>query len=180
MAEASAKLTKNIGVVVSTTGPGAMNALSGLMESWVDSTPVLVISGQEERIKIRKRTRSFGTQGLDIVECAKTITKYSVTVREANEIEYHLEKAYYLATTGRKGPVWIDIPNDIQNEDIDENELVRFKKPTANSKRDKTVDLNLLTKALSKSLRPLIAIGQGVLNNSGDKYTNNINTYVEE
>ena len=116
MAEASAKLTGKIGVVVATTGPGGTNAIGGVVEAWVDSVPILVISGQVYKKQISKGVRSFGVQGFNIIENVKNITKYAVQINDSQKILYHLEKAVYKATTGRPGPVWLDIPFDIQSE----------------------------------------------------------------
>ena len=94
MAQASAKLNNKIGVVVATTGPGGTNAIGGIVESWVDSVPVLVISGQVKKNQIINKARSFGVQGFDIISNIKKITKYAAQVRNPNEIKYHLENYF--------------------------------------------------------------------------------------
>src|ERR1019366_900411 len=132
-AEAYAKATNNIGVAMVTTGPGGTNAITGLAGAWLDSTPCLFLSGQVKRadrmftvdgspLGVRQR----GPQELDIVSVVKSLTKYAVTVTDPLSIRYHLEKAVHLATTGRPGPVWIDLPLDVQANTIDENELQPF------------------------------------------------------
>ena len=118
MAEASAKLTGNIGVVIATTGPGGTNAMGGIVEAWVDSVPILVISGQVFSNQISAGVRSFGVQGFNIIENVQNITKYAVQVSDPQQIRFHLEKAIYKAITGRPGPVWLDIPFDVQSEKI--------------------------------------------------------------
>ncbi|MCU0666059.1 MAG: thiamine pyrophosphate-binding protein [Candidatus Omnitrophica bacterium] len=171
MAEAYAKITGNIGVVYVTTGPGGANAVSGLTEAWVDSAPVLVISGQVQsnhatyNIGI-DNLRTFGTQELNIIKVVESITKYAVMVNHPEEIRYHLEKAFYLAKDGRPGPVWLDIPLDVQSAQVDENKLAGYKPP--NLKQCIIVDnkIGLLAdkviELLRSAKRPLIVAGQGV------------------
>ena len=103
-----------IGVVIATTGPGGTNAISGIVEAWVDSVPVLVISGQVNTDQVSKGVRSFGVQGFNIIENVRHITKYAEQVTEASSIKYHLDQAVHHATSGRFGPVWLDIPFDVQ------------------------------------------------------------------
>ena len=169
MAQANAKLTNNIGLMVSTTGPGAMNALSGLMECWVDSIPVMVISGQEEKKDIRTKGRSFGIQGLNIIKCAKSITKYAVTVEEAESIRYHLERAIHEATSGRQGPVWIDIPTDIQSKEIDVSNLKGYEVENSNRRTEKKNIGEILLNKIKKAKKPVIIIGQGAVNKKTDE-----------
>jgi acetolactate synthase-1/2/3 large subunit len=133
-AEASAKATGGLGVCMVTTGPGGTNAVTGVAGAWLDSTPVLVLSGQVKRPDRMFDAvtgkplgmRQLGVQEIDICSIVKPITKYAATVLEATEIRYQLEKAVYLATHGRPGPVWIDIPLDVQAAPIDERGLRSF------------------------------------------------------
>ena len=120
-AETYAKATNNLGVAVVTTGPGGTNAVTGVAGAWLDSTPCLFISGQVKRpdrmFDSEGRPlgmRQLGVQEVDIVSIVRPITKYAVTVVDPSSIRYHLEKAIYLARSGRPGPVWIDIPLDVQ------------------------------------------------------------------
>ena len=163
MAEASAKLTGDIGVVIATTGPGGTNAIGGVVEAWVDSVPILVISGQVFVKQISKGVRSFGVQGFNIIENVQNITKYAVQVREPREIRFHLEKAIHEATTGRPGPVWLDIPFDVQSAMISPAELDGYtpELPVINLKKDK---VNGVIDILLNSKKPLIAFGQGIRN----------------
>ena len=126
MAEAAAKLTGKIGVVIATTGPGGTNAISGIVEAWVDSTPVLVISGQVNTNQVSKGVRSFGVQGFNIIENVQNITKYAVQITDPYSIKFHLEKAIHEAYSGRPGPVWLDIPFDIQAQKIKSDNLEGF------------------------------------------------------
>lgn len=163
MAEASAKLTGKVGVVVATTGPGGTNAIGGVVEAWVDSAPIIVISGQVNTDQISKGVRSFGVQGFNIIENVKKITKYAKQIRNPLKIRYHLEKAIYKATIGRPGPVWLDIPLDIQSVKINSEELISYKR---NNSIIKTKNNNIknIINVLNKSKKPLIVFGNGIRN----------------
>jgi acetolactate synthase-1/2/3 large subunit len=133
-AEGYAKATNGLGVCMVTTGPGGTNAVTGVAGAWLDSTPTLYISGQVKRPDRMFDAltgkplgmRQLGVQEVDICSIVAPITKYAVTILEPNDIRYHLEKAVYLAMNGRPGPVWIDIPLDVQATPIDENNLRSF------------------------------------------------------
>lgn len=161
MAEAAAKLTGKIGVVIATTGPGGTNAISGIVEAWVDSAPVLVISGQVNTAQISKGVRSFGVQGFNIIENVKNITKYAVQITDPYSIKFHLEKAIHEATSGRPGPVWLDIPFDIQAQKINQDELEGF---NIDYKPKVSIDkkINEVISLIKSSVKPLIIFGQGV------------------
>jgi len=127
-AEGYARVTGKIGVVNVTTGPGGINALNGVFGAWVDSIPMLVISGQVKRETCLATynipgLRQLGDQEADILSMVRSITKYAVLVTDPNSIRYHLEKALYLATSGRPGPCWLDIPVDVQASKIDPAQL---------------------------------------------------------
>jgi len=168
MAEAYARLGQKIGAIIVTTGPGGMNAASGLVEAWVDSGPIIVISGQVPRNQTSYNTkieglRSFGTQEINIIEVVKSITKYAEMVNEPDKIRYHLEKALYLAKSGRPGPVWLDIPLDVQSEMVDEKNMKGFvppeeppPPPDLDFKIDQVIEL------LRGSKRPLVVGGHGI------------------
>jgi len=162
MAEASAKLTNNLGVVVTTTGPGGTNAIGGVVEAWVDSIPVLVLSGQVTRSQIDPRLRSFGVQGFNIVDHVRGITKYAALVSAPKTIRFHLEKAIYLAKSGRPGPVWLDIPLDVQAETINSDTLERFVHPMSIVDDSWIKSVDTAVSLLLKAHRPLIVVGQGV------------------
>lgn len=117
-----------MGVALVTTGPGGTNTLTGVAGAWADSMPLLIISGQVKTADLSGETgvRMLGFQEVDVVNMARPITKYAVTVTEPSEIRYHLEKAVYMANTGRKGPVWLDIPLDVQAAQIDPEMLEGF------------------------------------------------------
>ena len=120
------KLSPGVGIV--TTGPGGTNTTTGVSSCWIDSIPAIFISGQvflNQTITF-SGTRQTGVQESDIVNLVKPITKYSIMITKPKDIKYHLEKAYHLCNSGRPGPVWIDIPADIQSTLIDEKELKSF------------------------------------------------------
>lgn len=160
-ADAYSQYTNHLGVALVTTGPGGTNAVTGVAGSWLDSIPLMVISGQVKRpdIATGKGIRQLGFQEIDIVSIVESVTKYAVTVMEPDRIAYELEKAYYMATTGRKGPVWIDIPLDVQAMQIDESTLEHFV-----PEPPQTPDLPVknLLKLLQGSKRPVILAGNGI------------------
>lgn len=171
-AENYAKATNNIGVAMVTTGPGGTNAVTGVAGAWLDSTPLLVISGQvkrSDRMFASDGTplgvRQMGVQEIDIVSIVQPITKYAVTVLDARMIRYHLEKAAWLARNGRPGPVWIDVPLDVQAAPIDERSLPGFdpaEMPETFAEADLKEKVRETIEALNRSERPLIFVGNGV------------------
>ena len=131
-AEGYARVTGTTGVLNVTTGPGGINALNGVFGAWTDSVPMLVLSGQVKRETCMAVTgctqlRQLGDQEVDIVRMVGGITKYAVLVTDPESIRYHLEKAWYLAASGRPGPCWLDIPVDVQSARIDETQLARLR-----------------------------------------------------
>lgn len=164
-----AKYNENLGVAYLTTGCGGTNAITGLLDAWQDNVPCLFISGQSKRKETIRNSnlllRQFGVQEADIIGIVNTITKYSIMINDPNEIKYHLQKAVYLAKTGRPGPVWLDIPLDVQGALVDEFELVDFDpndiyKEYAEIPTEK--DLSIFSEAISTSSRPIIIAGQGI------------------
>lgn len=130
-AEGYARMSGRLPAVCVTSGPGGTNALTGVMGAWMDSIPMFVISGQVKREMFSARypalgLRQLGDQEFDIVSCASNMTKYAVRLLEAEEAAYHMEKALYLAGSGRGGPVWIDIPLDVQSAWIETDALRHF------------------------------------------------------
>jgi len=129
-AESYARLSGRIAALNVTTGPGGINALNGVHGAYTDSIPMLVISGQVKRETLRHNAavvvRQLGDQEADIVDMAKSITKFAVTISNPLDIRYTLEKALWLAETGRPGPVWIDIPIDVQSALVDPSRMRGF------------------------------------------------------
>lgn len=167
-AEAYARV-KGFGVCLVTTGPGGTNAITGVLGAYQDSIPMLVISGQVKRetIGAGKIARQYGDQEVNIVEIVKPFTKYAVTVIDPLEISYQLEKAVYIAKFGRPGPVWIDIPLDVQGSFVDTNRLKKFnpKEIKPDFDTDKQKLKKLVTQTINKiknSKRPVLYVGNGV------------------
>ena len=162
-AEGYARVNQNLAVVNVTTGPGGLNCLNGVLGQWTDSVPVLYISGQVKRATMldncKMPTRQVGDQEVDIVKTVKHLTKYAVCVKNPEEIKYHLDRAVYEATTGRKGPCWIDIPIDVQASIIEENDLVDFR---PNSIEVNDFAINDVVEKIKTSKRPLIIAGHGI------------------
>ena len=162
-AEAYARISEGFGVCVVTSGPGATNAITGLAGAWLDATPVIFLSGQAKRADLvnGQGIRQFGIQEIGIVELVKSVTKYAVQVRDAQDIRYELEKATALAKAGKPGPVWLDIPLDIQASQVDPSSLRPYDEvlptyPCSDADIQATIGL------LNQSERPLILLGHGI------------------
>ena len=171
-AETYGKVTGDVGVCMVTTGPGGTNAVTGVAGAWLDSTPALFVSGQVKRADLKgdSGVRQVGVQEVDIISIVSPITKYAVTVLEPSSIRYHLEKAVHLARHGRPGPVWIDIPLDVQGASIDPAQLAGFD-PTelADSAANGGHAAPALAEQVARTIallndaeRPVLLIGNGV------------------
>lgn len=168
-AEGYSRLKGNtLSVVNVTTGPGGLNTLNGVFGQWTDSVPVLYISGQ---VKIpttmqhypNLNVRQLGDQEVDIISVVKPLTKFAKMVTDKNKIKYYIDKAIYEATTGRFGPVWLDIPIDIQASIVEEEELVEFK--PQDEKQEIVCQNDELEQALNKlamAKKPLFVCGHGI------------------
>ena len=164
-AEAYGQFSNHLGVALVTTGPGGTNALTGVAAAWLESTPCIFISGQVKRddLKGDRGVRQFGFQEIDIVAMVQSITKYAVTVTEPNRVLYHLQKACHLATSGRPGPVWLDIPLDVQGAQIDERQLLPFNvRPVVESSENLVEPVRRAIKLLNSAERPVVLVGNGV------------------
>ncbi len=152
----------DLGVALVTTGPGGTNAVTPVAGAWTDSIPLLVLSGQVKTADLSSRvgTRTLGFQEIDVVSIVKPITKYAVTVLDPKTIKYHLQKAIYLAKSGRQGPVWLDIPLDVQASMVDETSLESFE-PESESV-DVSAQISETVKLISESERPVILAGDGI------------------
>ena len=164
-ADAYSQYTNNLGVVQVTTGPGGTNTITGVAASWLDSIPVLYISGQVKTADLRteRKVRQMGFQEVDIVQLVEPITKYAATVTDPQNIQYHLQKALHLAKSGRPGPVWIDIPLDVQAAEIDPAKLKSYdnrnevSQPVSLSREvQSAIDL------INHAKRPVILAGNGI------------------
>lgn len=168
-AEGFARVSNKIGIAVVTTGPGGTNTITGVMGAWTDSIPMLIISGQVKFVTTiasqpELKLRQIGDQEINIVDIVKPITKYAVTVTDKNAIRAHLEEAVYLAKHGRPGPVWIDVPLDIQGAMVEEDELIEFtfpKEPIYDCQITAVID------ALKNAKRPVIIAGNGITLSNG-------------
>lgn len=168
MAEAYARVKQSLGAVCVTSGPGSTNAVPGLAEAWVDAAPILVLSGQVQRSHTTHNVnipglRTLGTAEINIIPIVQSLTKYAVMINEPESIRYHLEKAFYLATTGRPGPVWLDIPMDIQYAPVDPEKLKGFDLPSSSkSTVSANQEFDKVIKLLKEAKRPLIVAGHGI------------------
>ena len=165
--EAYARVKRDIGVSLVTTGPGGTNAITGVVGSWIDSIPHLVISGQVYLSQTIQSTglRQLGSQEINIIDIVKPITKYAVLVKKKSEVIYQIEKAIFIAKQGRPGPVWVDVPMDIQNGKLEANQFKKFKSeksPLIKFSGDLDGEIAEIIDLLKNSNRPLVHIGQGV------------------
>lgn len=183
-AEAYARMNGKLGVAMATSGPGALNLLTGIGSCYFDSVPCLFITGQVNtyEYKFDRPVRQIGFQETDIVSVAKPLTKYAVMVTEPDQIRYELEKAIYMAQNGRPGPVLLDIPMNLQRAQIEPDNLVSFfdsqeyKELLKNSEIDDSIIEDVI-KMLSEAKRPLILAGGGVrVSNS----TELLNQFIEK
>jgi acetolactate synthase-1/2/3 large subunit len=169
-AEAYARVNGKLGVAMATSGPGALNLVTGIGSCYFDSVPCLFITGQVNtyEYKFDRPIRQLGFQETDIVSIVRPITKYCTVITQPKTIRYHLEKALFLARNGRPGPVLLDLPMDIQRAEIDPENLTGYFEsqeylvelsslPTCNSETIENV-----TKLISTAERPLILAGGGV------------------
>ena len=168
MADSYSRLGPNFSCTMVTSGPGATNLITGIACSYFDSIPSLHICGQvntyeqQDGHKSTAKVRQVGFQETDIVNISKPITKYSYKLKDASEIRYVLEKAYYIATTGRPGPVLIDIPMDLQRVKIDPKKLKSYK-PKIDKKKINFKNIILkIENLLKKSKKPVIILGGGI------------------
>ncbi len=162
-AEAYCRIKKKSAILSVTSGPGGTNAITGVIGSWVDSIPMLIFSGQVESKDMigKTQTRQIGIQEANILDLIKSITKYSIILNSKSNIEYELNKAINISETGRPGPVWIDIPLDIQSKKfIYKKNLEKFKSPKI--KQKKIFNFNEIYSMISKSQRPIVLIGNGI------------------
>ena len=160
-AEGEARITGQPGIVCVTSGPGGTNTLTGVAGAWIDSIPMIVFSGQvmQKEMINKQKIRQFGLQEINIVDIVKPITKFSITLNNPQEIDYYLNKCYNIAISGKQGPVWIDIPLDIQNAIINTKKLKKFKKPKLINPK---INYNKIIKLLNNSKKPLILTGYGI------------------
>lgn len=173
-AEAYARLDNRIALVCVTTGPGGTNALTGVLGGWLDSIPMFIISGQVRydttaRFAMQYTDgmplRAMGDQEYDIVKSVTPMTKYAVMIENPMDIRYALEKGWHLATTGRPGPVWIDIPVNFQGMYIETDELEGYDAAEDDALLPPEVSqetINLILEKIKNAKRPVFHAGYGI------------------
>lgn len=170
-AEGYTRITNKPAIVCVTSGPATTNTLTGVLGAWLDSIPMIIISGQMQTNTIIQSTplplRQFGFQEFNIVDSVKCMTKYAATVTDAKYIPYHLEKALHICQESRKGPVWLDIPLDIQSAKLDFKKTTQYnfgfgEIETHSSKNINSAFIKDIYKKVNKAKRPVILAGYGV------------------
>lgn len=166
-AEGYARQSGSIGVCYVTSGPGAPNTLTGVIGAWLDSTPMLVISGQAKLTQTNcyrqiHGLRQLGAYDVNSVSIMEPVTKYAIMLTEARSVRYHLEKAVHLATTGRPGPVYIDVPLDIQGELVDPDTLEGYTSETKKRFHPGKAVVDEVIEKLQRAARPVILAGHGI------------------
>jgi len=163
-AEGYARVGNRVGACLVTTGPGAANAISALPGAWVDSVPLIVIAGQNKRELIADygKLRQLGPQEANVVAMAQPVTKYAKSVREPQSIRYEMEFALYQATSGRPGPVFLEIPVDVQGAEIDPEQLIGFSPPKDESSEKIENQAETLLDQIRAAKRPILIVGNGI------------------
>lgn len=163
-AEAYARITEGYGACLVTSGPGGTNTITGLAGAYLDSTPVIFISGQVKRAdRINGQgIRQFGIQEVDIISVVKPLTKYAVQIEEPEHIRYELEKAVAIAKNGRPGPVWIDVPLDIQAMQVEPERLKPYDTSVLENITLNTADVDRTIELMNAAKRPVLLIGNGI------------------
>ena len=163
MAAESFYRKKNLPCVLHvTSGPGGTNAITGVTGAWIDSLPMFVISGQVGSLDMinKTKTRQIGVQEINIIDIVKPITKYAKTVLNPKMIDIYLNESYEMMMKGRPGPVWLDIPLDIQSKYLNYSDIKKYKFKKNNNK--KKINFSFIKKNIQNSNRPIIIIGNGL------------------
>lgn len=166
-ADAYGRMKNKPAITLVTAGPGSVNAMNGVVGGYTDSSPMIIISGQAvlSFVQYERETniRQFGVQGINIKPLVENVVKYFVTIDDPQKTKYYLEKAYYEAMTGRKGPVWIDVPLDIQNKSVDLKYMEKF---VPGERQEGRVSVKQVVRRayelLQKAERPVLLAGQGI------------------
>lgn len=165
-AVAYAQYTGRLGACLVSTGCAMTNAVSGVLSAWQDAVPCVFVSGQNALNETTRYTgiplRTYGQQEVDIIEIVQSITKYAVMITDPKRVVYEVEKALYLARHGKKGPVWIDVPLDVQSMRVEPSEVEHFVSDEIVGADLFQDDIEFLAAALSQSKRPVLLIGSGV------------------
>ena len=166
-ADAYGRLKLKPAIALVTTGPGSVNAINGVVGAYTDSSPMIVISGQTNlsfvKYQEKSNIRQFGVQGINIKPMVEDTVKSFITIDDILKLRYYLSEAWQSATEGRPGPVWIDVPLDVQRKEVPEDQLIK------ENEEDKSIDYYLLDKAVDSTInklrvskRPLLLAGQGI------------------
>jgi acetolactate synthase-1/2/3 large subunit len=160
-ADAFYRVKKKPAILSVTSGPGGTNSITGVIGAWIDSVPMIVISGQVESKDLIKNTntRQIGIQEANIIDISKSIVKYSKLLTKSSDIKFEIEKAFKIANEGRPGPVWLDIPLDVQSQKF---KLSRKKKLIKDINNKKRLYLKNFYKFIKNSKRPILLIGNGL------------------
>ena len=161
------RLTNRLAAVNVTAGPGATNAITGVFGAWTDSLGMVVVSGQVKWETLVRSTalplRQLGDQEVDIVRLVEPITKYAALVDDPARMRYHLERAIHLARTGRPGPVWLDVPSNVQAAMVDPAALEGFSpEPGDWTGTDVPAACAEIVRGLGRAERPVVLAGAGV------------------
>lgn len=166
-ADAYGRIMNKPALAIVTAGPGSVNAMNGVVGGYTDSSPMIIISGQAAlpfvQFQEETRIRQYGVQGINIKPLVENVVKYFITIDNPQKTRYYLEKAYYEATNSRPGPVWIDVPLDIQNMPVDPKYMERYTPP---EKECGHITVKQAVKhafhLLERAKRPLFLLGQGI------------------
>ncbi len=162
-AESFSKLRNDLGVAMVTAGPGSTNAVTGVVSAWVNSAPLIMLSGQVKTSDLNRGSlRQSGLQEVDISSVVRPVTKYVATVTDASQVRFHLEKAIHLAKTGRPGPVWLDFPMDIQGALIDPASQIGYVPNESTTTGVTDLELSDIVRRWSEAERPMILAGVGI------------------
>lgn len=168
-AEGFYRATNELPMVCCTTGPGGTNTLTGVLGAWLDSIPMLIISGQVRYATTARAAgipvRAMGDQEYDITPMVSHMTKYAEMITDPKKVKYHLQKALYLAKNGRPGPVWLDVPLDIQGGYIDTDEFVEFDPMELSDDRIPKINEEQIREIVAKiksAKRPVLQVGNGI------------------
>ena len=178
---AYSEVTNNLGAAISSSGPGAINMISGIANAWLDSVPVVFLTGQlnSKTLSPSKEYRQHGFQEFNIVETVKDFTKYAVTVLDPLEIKYHLEKAIYLAKSDRKGGVLLDLPHNIQTADVDIASLKGYVQESEEILYATGEEISESLKLIKSAKRPLVLLGGGAKELRGSSYFYDFLSYFD-
>lgn len=168
-AEGFVRVNNEVPLVCCTTGPGGTNTLTGVLGAWLDSIPMFIISGQVRYGTTARYNkldvRAMGDQEYDITPCVAHMTKYAEMITNIHMVKYHVDKALYIMQTGRPGPVWLDIPLDIQGGYVDPNDFVEFNPRELEELIPTPVMIDILDEVierLGKAKRPVLNVGNGI------------------